>query len=418
MSDESPHAALEGWQRVEQSRPRVLFALVSFHPGGAERQTIELIRHLDRMLFEPLIVVLDGTGPLRGAVPEDVRVMELAPIAQDHWLSRWLGRLPGCGRLSRWLAYSRLLVDEKIDVVYQRVYNLTLDLSWPTWWRRIPRVSVCVGDQQAEIERYAKIHPWVSWRFARWAYRTADVIAANSNELKDQVARQLHLPAEEMVVLVNGIDIEQITELSRQVIPLPEIVSASTVGHAETLKILTVGRIDEAKGYLDLAQALIDVARQHPAKPLIWSIVGTGPLQDRLLEMAKEFPENLKLFCWGSLSNPFPSYRWADLFILPSHSEGSPNVLLEAMALGCPVISTNCPCGPQEILEGGELGRLVEPHAPAQLAQAMEEFLNDPAPARALSIRAQEHVATKYSIQMATRRLEAILRKLTEDQHT
>lgn len=418
MSDESPQTACVDSKKFQQVRPRVLFALVSFHPGGAERQTIELIRHLDRTLFEPLIVVLDGTGPLRGAVPEDVRVIELAPIVQNHRLSRWLGRLPGCGRLSRWLAYNRLLVDEKIDVVYQRVYNLTLDLSWPTWWRRIPRVSVCVGDQQAEIERYAKIHPWVSWRFARWAYRTADVIAANSNELKDQVARQLHLPAEEMVVLVNGIDIEQITELSRQVIPLPEIVSASTVGHAETLKILTVGRIDEAKGYLDLAQALIDVARQHPAKPLIWSIVGTGPLQDRLLEMAKEFPENLKLFCWGSLSNPFPSYRWADLFILPSHSEGSPNVLLEAMALGCPVISTNCPCGPQEILEGGELGRLVEPHAPAQLAQAMEGFLNDPAPARALSIRAQEHVATKYSIQMATRRLEAILRKLTEDQHT
>ncbi len=416
MSDDSPHAALEGWQRVEQSRPRVLFALVSFHPGGAERQTIELIRHLDRRLFEPLIVVLDGTGPLRSSVPEDVQVMELAPIVQNHRLSRWLGKLPGCGRLSRWLAYSKLLVDEKIDVVYQRVYNLTLDLSWPTWWRRIPRVSVCVGDQQAEIERYAKIHPWVSWHFARWAYRTADVIAANSNELKDQVAQQLHLPPEEMVVLVNGIDIEQISELSRQVIPLPEIVSASAVGHAEPLKILTVGRIDEAKGYLDLAQALIDVARRHPSKHLIWSIVGTGPLQERLQQLAKEFPENLKVALWGSLSNPFPCYRWADLFVLPSHSEGSPNVLLEAMALGCPVISTNCPCGPQEILAGGEYGRLVEPRAPAQLAQAMEEFLHDPASARALSIRAQEHVATKYSIQTATRRLEAILWKLTGDQ--
>ncbi|ODA28813.1 glycosyltransferase [Planctopirus hydrillae] len=416
MSDESPQTACVDSKKFPQVRPRVLFALVSFHPGGAERQTIELIRHLDRTLFEPLIVVLDGTGPLRGAVPEDVRVIELAPIVQNHRLSRWLGRLPGCGRLSRWLAYNQLLLHEKIDVVYQRVYNLTLDLSWPTWWRLIPRVSVCVGDQQAEIERYAKIHPWVSWRFARWAYRTADVIAANSNELRDQVARQLHLPAEEMVVLVNGIDIEQITELSRQDIPLPEIASASTAGHAEPLKILTVGRIDEAKGYLDLAQALIDVARRHPSKPMIWSIVGTGPLQERLQQLAKEFPQNLTLSCWGSLSNPFPSYRWADLFVLPSHSEGSPNVLLEAMALGCPVISTNCPCGPQEILEGGEYGHLVEPHAPDQLAQAMEEFLNDPAPARALSIRAQEHVATKYSIQMATRRLEAVLWKLIDDQ--
>ena len=82
----------------------------------------------------------------------------------------------------------------------------------------------------------------------------------------------------------------------------------------------------------------------------------------------------------GFVSNPEGWMRAADLFVMSSAWEGFGNVLVEAMACGTPVVSTDCPSGPSEILEGGKWGRLVRVGDPAALAKAMSEALDDPSP--------------------------------------
>jgi glycosyltransferase involved in cell wall biosynthesis len=394
------------------TRPlRVLWVLVSFHPGGAERQTIELIRRIDRTRYEPVVAVLQDEGPLRSRLPEDVRVIDVGLLMKQSSIPRWLSRLPGCGRLARWLVFSHLLKREAIDVAYNRVYNLTLDLAWPAWWRGIPRISVCVADQLAEIHRYARIHPWLSWHFARWSYRTADIVAANSRELREQVAAQLQLPLQKIEVLVNGFDIGELETLSNEPIAALSMATSSSV--RPHWNILTIGWLNEGKGYLDLVAALDKVAKTHAGWEIEWHIIGTGPLAEPLRELARDFPANLSLRLWGAIPNPFPFYRLADLFVLPSHSEGSPNVLVEAMAIGCPVISTNCPCGPREILQEGEFGQLVDVGQPAQLRDAITAFVASPDELRQKAVRAKSHVVDHYNIHTTTRRLEALFDRIS-----
>jgi glycosyltransferase involved in cell wall biosynthesis len=93
----------------------------------------------------------------------------------------------------------------------------------------------------------------------------------------------------------------------------------------------------------------------------------------------------------GFILNPYAFMARAAAFVLSSHFEGSPNVVVEAMACGCPVVATNCPSGPSEILEDGRFGMLVPTHDPNALAKAILGTLEAPLPAEVLKRRANDY---------------------------
>jgi len=109
------------------------------------------------------------------------------------------------------------------------------------------------------------------------------------------------------------------------------------------------------------------------------------------------------------VSNPFPYYAAADVFVLPSRSEGLPNVLLEALALGLPTISTDCPSGPREILEDGRYGRLVSVRDPAAFVDAIEEFLKQPEEWRQTARNGQASIRERFDIRQVVKNLEILL---------
>jgi glycosyltransferase involved in cell wall biosynthesis len=117
-------------------------------------------------------------------------------------------------------------------------------------------------------------------------------------------------------------------------------------------------------------------------------ILGEGPeraqLEGRVLELGIEGDVDLP----GFLQNPYAIMRHAALFVMSSRYEGLPTVLIEAMACGCPVVSTNCPSGPSEILDQGQFGPLVPVGDVEALANAMMETLDDPLPPDVLKSRA------------------------------
>jgi glycosyltransferase involved in cell wall biosynthesis len=150
--------------------------------------------------------------------------------------------------------------------------------------------------------------------------------------------------------------------------------------------ILGVGRLAGLKDFPTLLRAFARLRARRPARLVI---LGDGPHRRRLAWLARRLGLAADVDLAGWAANPYAFYAAADLFVLSSRAEGLPNALLEAMACGCPVVSTDCPSGPREILDGGRLAPLVPVGDPAALAEAIDRALATPPDRAALQRRAR-----------------------------
>ena len=157
--------------------------------------------------------------------------------------------------------------------------------------------------------------------------------------------------------------------------------------------ILSVGRLNPEKNFTMLIRAFAALPAKAP--PARLAIIGEGPERVALQALIEALHLGARVRLLGQIDNPFAYMRRARLFVLTSHFEGFGNVLIEAMACGLPVISTDCPVGPREILSGGRYGTLIPVDALLALSEAIQTQLqrNDP-PAQAMA-RAQEFTAER-----------------------
>lgn len=382
------------------NRLRVLFVIGSMHAGGAERQVVETLRHLDRQRFEPFLYLAHRDGALLADVPGDVPIEAFWGGTQPHSFGLKLLTVCRGGMLARMWHLSQFLKRLRPDVVYDRTYLSTLDTAGACWWRDVPRVSAAVADPYVQFEMYAKRLRFLRRRYARWAYHTAARVLANSAGLRQQMIDYWQLPPEQVILQPNGLDLDRIEQRSRE----------QTFGQNEgPIRLLTVGRIDEDKGHIDLLTALEELIHRRGHRELQWLILGVGARMETLRHeiAAKQLCDHVELA--GTVANPFPYYAAADLFILPSRSEGLPNVLLEALACGLPVISTDCPSGPREILEDGRYGRLVPVRDPMAIANAIEDFLKHREEWRQTAIAGQASVQERFDMRRVVKQLETLL---------
>lgn len=140
--------------------------------------------------------------------------------------------------------------------------------------------------------------------------------------------------------------------------------------------ILCVGRMAEVKAFHHAINALALLADKFPTLRL--TFVGQGELESNLKALAKEHDLQDRVDFEGFQTNVIPYYRNASLTLLTSNYEGFPNVLIESIVLGTPVVSFDCPSGPREILDYGKYGKLVEPGDIKGLASAMQDVLENP----------------------------------------
>jgi glycosyltransferase involved in cell wall biosynthesis len=187
---------------------------------------------------------------------------------------------------------------------------------------------------------------------------------------------------------LSGISLDRFTVIHNPV-ELPSVIQSSP--EAEALwgsgrpRILTVGKLKEEKNQELLIRAFARLG--EPAARLV--IAGDGPLLDRLQSAAKELGVADRVVFPGYVSDPWPLYAAADLFVLPSREESFGNVLVEALHAGLPIVSTRT-TGAAEVLDGGRLGRLVERDDPDALAAAIERALALPHNRLALAARAEK----------------------------
>ncbi len=388
----TPAARSEADQQHGDGKPsrfRVLFYAGSWDVGGARTQMTLALRFLDRTRFEPHLLVPDARTLDRRELPEDVRA--------HSYLN------PGQSRTSRWQRIgniARLLRVLQIDLLFDRTYLATLDAAVACRLRPTPRISMAVADPAVQFRMYARRPRWLWWQISRWAYRSANRVLANSEGLRQQLLDFWKLAPGQVQVQRNGFDFERISVLTG-----PES-EPGRAPHSGKLRLLTVGRIDADKGLDDLLFALAQWKQQPDTPEFVWRIVGSGPAEAGLRQQVTRLGLADCVDFVGSLTNPWPEYQAADLFCLPSHSEGSPNVLIEALACGTPVIAADCPSGPREILSGGEFGQLVPVGKPHDLASALRTFSAAPDLWKQRALCGQATVKASYAAPLVIDQLQ------------
>jgi len=269
-------------------------------------------------------------------------------------------------------------------------------------WRRHPWVAVHHGYTTTDLkmELYNRLNRWS----LPSAHRVVTVCGAFARQL---TAREGVRP-ERIFVRHNAIESNGAARPSAA----DTRALKARLGIPEGSRVvLAVGRFSREKGHSDLVRALGRLRAQDPSLDFRLLLVGEGPERVHVEAAARESGVADLLVFAGHVSDVSPFYAAADVLALPSHSEGSPNVLLEAMAAGLPVAATAVG-GVPEIVAHEESALLVAPHDPAGMAEAVGRLLRDEALARGLAARASAVVAEGYTPDAYARSLAGLYREL------
>lgn len=301
----------------------------SLEGGGSERQSLTLLEKLDRARFAPELYVLRKTGGLLGRVPEDVPIHSFAESAAAG-ARGWLP-IPGAIHRAQVAHVSEILRQRGIDVIYDRTFHMTLIAAPAANRCKIPRVSTIVSPPSRAVPLNAGRFLAIKRRRLRSAYRSAAAVIAVSEPTARDAAIYYGLPRSTWTVIPNPVDAAALDAIVAQS-PKPR--------RDERFTIACVGRMSIEKGQADLLRAAACLATSHPDFPMpkFW-MIGDGPLRTSFEQTVDSLGLRDHFDFVGHVEQPAVWVAAADAVCIPSHFEGFPNVMLEAMALGIPVIA-------------------------------------------------------------------------------
>jgi glycosyltransferase involved in cell wall biosynthesis len=327
--------------------------LPSLHGGGAERVMVILANGFAARGHRVDLVLTRAEGPYLAEVAEGVRVVDLDK-----------GRM-----LASLLPLVRYLRRERPDAMLSALghANIIAVLA-----RRLAGVGTRLVVSEHTVPRQlAGAGRWLVRQMVRVAYPRADAIVAVSNGIELEMARVFRLPAQRLRTIYNPLDIDRIQQLMLAPIDHPWLTDGSTP------VVLAAGRLTAAKDYPTLLSAIALLRRKRAARLII---LGHGEEEAALRSLTASLGIGDDVAFMGFQPNPFAWMHRTDLFVLSSAWEGLPGALLEAIACGANIVSTDCRAGPAEILENGHWGRLVPVGEPEALAEAIDAALSEPHP--------------------------------------
>jgi glycosyltransferase involved in cell wall biosynthesis len=345
-------SAISGAASTAPERGKIAIFAPSMAGGGAERGAVKLADGLVRRGFEVDLVLAAAEGPRLAEIPAEVRLVDLEA-------RRVASSLPGLVR------YLRREKPQGLASVLDHANVVAL------WARKLGRYSgrVVVIEQNTLSEaarngksRRDRMMPRLVRRFYPWA----DYVVGVSEGVADDLSRFVNLPAEKVRVIANPIVAAEIGDLARAPVDHEWFADGGPV-------FVAAGRLRPQKDFPTLLRAL---ARVREARPARLVILGEGPERERLEALTRELQLTDDVSLRGATTNPYAFMARSTAFILSSRWEGLPTVLIEAMSCGAPVIATDCPSGPREILAGGRHGALVPVGDVDALAAAMDAALD------------------------------------------
>jgi len=334
-------------------KERIAVFAPSMRGGGMERVTLAIAKGIADRGYQVDLLLVNGEGPFMSQIPDNITVIDFGTtralktipgLVRYLWQKKPQSMLCAMGHIGLMAIIAQILSLSKTNIFI--VIHTTMSLST----RYLPPTKRRILFETTRL--YAK---------ARW-------IIGVSQGVVDDLEQNTRIPKEKLCVVYNPVVTPQLKQA------MNEPIGHKWLQDKSVPVVLAAGHLLHLKGFDVLIQAFYHVVAQQQARLII---IGEGSQRDMLTELIQK--QNLEdcVDLHGFANNPYSFMKNADLFVLSSRSEGLPTVLIEAMACGCPVVSTDCPSGPREILNDGEYGKLVPVNNPQALAEAILESLSE-----------------------------------------
>lgn len=340
---------------MTQSPPRIAVYLRMIYDCGVDRVMINLCDgFIQKGLKVDLVLnTVEGSGKLLSQFPLSVRIVNLKSPHQSRSLPHVIQYLRqeqptallSAGHYSTELAVlAKHLSRIPTRVIVSEHSSITKDAESATW---------------RNSKRYIPLG-------ARLSYPWADGIVAVSHGVAEDLARATGISQEKIQVIYNPVFTSDILLKAKEPVKHPWFIPG------QPPVILGVGRLEPQKDFSNLIRAFAQVRRLHPVRLMI---LGKGGEEAKLKRLIHDLDIKADVEMPGFVDNPYAYLQQAKIFVLSSAWEGLPTVLVEAMALGVQVVSTNCEFGPAELLDNGEYGSLVPVGDSNALASAILQVL-------------------------------------------
>jgi glycosyltransferase involved in cell wall biosynthesis len=354
--------------------PPEFAVLISFSgEGGVERMVLNLLEELARQGRRVDLLTIRAEGRHISDLPVDIRHVALGA---RHAMTA----IPSLARYLRGARPPAMLVAK------DRAGRAAL---MARWFARVPtRIVIRLGTNlSAALEGRSALKRLLRTLPMRLIYRHVDAVVAVSDGVADDVVRTTGIARECIEVIRNPVVTPRLEQLAKA--PAPHDWLGAN--HDKPV-LIAAGRLTRQKDFPTLVRAFATVRAQRPCRLII---LGEGAQREMLTGMARTLDVGDDIAMPGFVDNPYAWVSRADLFVLSSAWEGSPNVLTEAMALGTAVVATDCPSGPRELLGDGRYGPLVPVGDHQALAEAILERLESPIDADTLRNAVQEYSAER-----------------------
>lgn len=334
------------------SKKRLLFVVPSLVGGGAERAVVRIINHLNKDKYDVLLVLFEDRLDYQKDVDPGTKILCLNK--KNKWdFFKLIFKL------------RRIFHDYRPDVVISFIYYANvIAFMASVFLKRRFRLVISERDNPYKYlylssVRFKLFKKWM----AKFVYNNVDNIIAVSEGVRKYLEKDFNIAYGRIKVIYNGIPLKKTAEMSQEEVEHPFFKNK------DTQVIMSAGRLTEEKRFDRLIKAFSLVKEKQGDIYLI--ILGKGKLYRELKKLTEQLNIAESVDFVGFQANPYAWFSKADIFVLSSDSEGCPNVIIEAMACSIPVISTDCPFGPGEIIIDKKSGLLVPTMDEKKLAEAI-----------------------------------------------
>jgi glycosyltransferase involved in cell wall biosynthesis len=335
---------------------KVTLFVASMKGGGAERVIANLSQGFAQLHIPTDMLLVWKTGDYLRFIPPEVPVISLE-----------VRRLWQCHK-----PLVRYLRETRPDAMLSTLTRCNFHALLAKRFAKVPtRLVVREANTPSVEEQVLGFYERTVLRIMKRFYKHADRIVAVSKGVADDLARFARLPRERISVVYNPTINADLYAMRDQPVDHPWLQAG------ELPVVLGVGRLAPQKGFDVLLKAFAQAREQVQARLII---LGEGPNRVELEQLAGQLGVGKEVDMPGFVQNPFAYMRRAGVFVLASRFEGLPNTLIQAMGCECPVVSTDCPSGPEEVLDGGRYGAIVPVDDVEAMAKAIVSVLQGDVP--------------------------------------
>lgn len=366
-----------------KSKRRIAIVSLSFDVGGVERMLTNLAGGFASHGIDVDLLVKNIDKPFLDIKIPKIQVHQINGSSEKENVNAicdyFRQQIPSC-------VLSSKPKDDSLMLTAKRKSGLPI--------RTVIRSPVNISSQ-LRLKRRNPIKKWLVYRDTRNRYQQADAIIAVSKGVAQDIAHITGLGQEKVHVLPNPVITPQMLALSGRSAAHPWLENKRFP------VIVGSGRLSRQKNFQLLIRAFARVRERCNCRLII---LGSGRYRARLDKLSQDLGVSEHVDLAGFKQNPYAILANADLFVLSSNWEGSPNALTEAMAMGVPVVATDCDSGPRELLKNGELGPLVPVGDQSALSEAIYQTLQNPIQGSRL-----QQAAQPYHLENSTREYLKVL---------